>query len=228
VELTVRLSAPSSKTVQVDYYATSTFAAWPAATAGSDYEAISGTLKFAPGETAKSILVPVYGDRRIEYDENFDVVLNHARGASVADPWGHVTILDSSPALSISTEYVTAPDGQGSAYMTFTVSLSAAYDLPITVNFATQDGFDDPGWLNGARAGEDYVACSGTLTFAPGETTQTITIQILGDNVPDYDEYLTVKVSSVSYAHIDYSEYGGVGSEYGGYGFISGALGSRQ
>src|SRR5262245_6958149 len=210
--LTVRLSAPSNKTVRVDYRTTSTFATWPAATAGSDYQAVSGTLTFAPGETSKLILVPVYGDRRVEFDEHFDVLPSHPKGANMVGWWGQVTILDSSPTLGISTESVTAPAGQGTASMTFTLSLSAAYDLPITVNFATVDG--------SARAGEDYVASSGTLTFAPGETTKTITIQILGDTVPEYDEYFTVMLSNTSYVHI--APY--YGDDYAGYGYIEGAL----
>src|SRR5262249_60680605 len=47
-ELRVLLSAPSNKTVRVDYHASSTFAVWPKATASSDYEAVSGRLTFAP------------------------------------------------------------------------------------------------------------------------------------------------------------------------------------
>src|SRR5262249_11997129 len=90
-ELTVSLSAPSNKTVRVDYLATSAFAAFPAATAGSDYQAVSGRLTFARGETSKLIVVPVYGDRRVEWDENFDVVLTHPNGAFVIGWGGHVT-----------------------------------------------------------------------------------------------------------------------------------------
>jgi hypothetical protein len=63
---------------------------------------------------------------------------------------------------------------------TFTVSLSAAYDQPVTVSFRTADGT--------AKAGEDYAAKSGTLTFAPGETTKTITIAVTGDNKRESDE----------------------------------------
>ena len=58
--------------------------------------------------------------------------------------------------------------------MTFTVTLSAAYDQAVTMSYRTVDGT--------AKAGEDYIAKTGTLTFAPGETGKTITIQINGDN----------------------------------------------
>ena len=73
--------------------------------------------------------------------------------------------------------------------MTFTVTLSAAYDEAVTVNFATRDGT--------AKA-EDYVARSGMLTFAPGETTKTITVVINGDKKKEADEYFDVLLSSPS------------------------------
>jgi sugar lactone lactonase YvrE len=53
----------------------------------------------------------------------------------------------------------------------FTVSLSSAFPVPVTVNYATADGT--------AHAGTNYTSTSGTLTFAPGITTQTIRVPIL-------------------------------------------------
>ena len=64
---------------------------------------------------------------------------------------------------------------------TFTVTLSAAYDQPVTLSFRTADGT--------AKAGDqDYGAKTGTLTFAPGETTKTITIEVKGDGKKESDE----------------------------------------
>ena len=74
--------------------------------------------------------------------------------------------------------------------MTFTVTLSAAYDQAVTVNFATRDGT--------ARAGEDYVARSGMLTFAPGETVKTITVTVNGDKKREADEYFDVLLGNAS------------------------------
>ena len=59
-------------------------------------------------------------------------------------------------------------------------------DAPVTVNFATADGT--------AAAGEDYVAASGTLTFAPGETTKTITVVVKGDKQKEADETFSVNL----------------------------------
>ena len=59
----VSLSEPSTKTVTVNYQTAN-----GTALAGSDYNAVSGKLSFARGETSRSILVPVRGDRLAEND----------------------------------------------------------------------------------------------------------------------------------------------------------------
>jgi hypothetical protein len=64
---------------------------------------------------------------------------------------------------------------------TFTVTLSAAYDQPVTVSYQTVNG-------TATTKDNDYVAKSGTLTFAPGETTKTITIVVNGDSKKEADE----------------------------------------
>src|SRR5262249_20218748 len=64
---------------------------------------------------------------------------------------------------------------------TFTVTLSAAYDQAVTVSFQTVN------WT--ATTGDnDYVARTGTITFKPGETTKTITIDVQGDSKREADE----------------------------------------
>ena len=61
------------------------------------------------------------------------------------------------------------------------MTLSAAYDQAVTLSFRTADGT--------ATAGDgDYVGKTGTLTFAPGETTKTITIVVNGDNKKEANE----------------------------------------
>ena len=64
---------------------------------------------------------------------------------------------------------------------TFTVTLSAAYDQAVTMSFRTVDG-------TATTSDNDYVAQTGTLTFAPGETTKTITIVVNGDSKKEVNE----------------------------------------
>jgi hypothetical protein len=80
------------------------------ASAGSDYEAASGTLTFGPGESGKSFTVPVTSDSAPEGDETFQVALsNAAGGASIGSPaGGTVTISDDDAATTPPTP--AAPD----------------------------------------------------------------------------------------------------------------------
>jgi hypothetical protein len=72
----------------------------------------------------------------------------------------------------------------------FTISLSSANVLPVTVNYATGSVGDT------AVAGSDYTAASGTVTFAPGETTKTVLVQTRDDSVIELPETFTVTLSS--------------------------------
>src|SRR5262249_39228554 len=92
----VSLSAPSSVAVTVRYTT-----ADATATAGSDYQAASGTLTSAAGETSKTITVPVIGDRLAEPNETFLVNLSQAVNADVAAGQGTGTIVDDEPRISI-------------------------------------------------------------------------------------------------------------------------------
>ncbi len=65
-----------------------------------------------------------------------------------------------------------APEKQGS--IPVVVTLTPAGAAPVTVNYATVDGSGS----KGAVAGVNYTAKSGTLTFSPGQTTQTISVPI--------------------------------------------------
>jgi hypothetical protein len=88
--------------------------------------------------------------------------------------------------LLINNVTVTASDA-GAVMAVFTVSLSAPSRLPVTVNYTTADGTATVG-------GNDYVAASGTLTFAPGETTQTIAVVINPDRRKDADNTFFVEL----------------------------------
>ena len=80
LDFAVTLDRASSATVTVDY---ATLDA--SAKAGEDYEARSGTLSFAPGETAKTVAVPVLDDAHDEGTEILVFRLENVRGALLAD-----------------------------------------------------------------------------------------------------------------------------------------------
>ena len=183
---TVTLSAASSDVITVAYATAN-----GTATAGSDYEAQSGTLAFAPGETTKTITVLVKGDRIAEPNETFVVNLSNATNATIATSQGVGTVLDDEPRISISD--VSKQEGKKgqTTVFTFTVTLSAAYDQPVTMSFRTANG-------TATTSNSDYVARSGTVTFAPGETTKTITVEVKGDSKRESNEYFYLDLSSNS------------------------------
>jgi hypothetical protein len=173
---TVFLSATSAETVTVAYATANGSAA-----AGSDYQAASGILTFAPGETSKAVTVLVNGDRLLEPNETFLVNLSSATNATITDGQGVGTIVDDEPRISISDVAKKEGKKNQTTLFTFTVTLSAAYDQPVTMSFQTANG-------TATTSDGDYVAKTGTLTFAPGETTKTITITVNGDNKKEADE----------------------------------------
>jgi hypothetical protein len=132
------------------------------ATAGSDYQTASGMLTFATGETTKTITVLVNGDRLPEPSETFSVKLSGATSAVITGDYCVGTILDDEPRIRIGDVTTTEGKKNQTTRFTFTVTLSAAYDQPVTLSYRTADGTATTG-------DQDYVGKTGTLTFAPGE-----------------------------------------------------------
>ena len=156
----VTLSTASGQAASVNYAT-----ADGTATAPADYAATSGTLNFAAGETTKQVTVLVHGDTLDEANETFTLNLSNPSNVTIADGIGVGTITDddAQPALSVNNVTVTEGDS-GTVNATFTVSLSAASGLTVTVDYATADGT--------ATAPADYAATSGTLTFTPGQIVE--------------------------------------------------------
>ncbi|MDB5900935.1 MAG: thrombospondin, partial [Ramlibacter sp.] len=105
---------------------------------------------------------------------------------------GSGDILDNDPTPTLTIGNVSVNEAAGTA--TFTVSLSAASGLTVTTAFATANG--------SATAGSDYTSNSGTLTFAPGVTSQTITVNVANDTLPEASETFNVLLSAPTNATI--------------------------
>jgi parallel beta-helix repeat protein len=97
------------------------------------------------------------------------------------------------PSISISDVWI-SEGNSGTVDAVFTVSLSFAGTSSVTVTFSTAD--------DSATAGSDYVATSGNLTFNPGETTKTISVQVNGDTVDEVNETFFVNLTSATHATI--------------------------
>ncbi|MDA1191504.1 MAG: Ig-like domain-containing protein, partial [Candidatus Poribacteria bacterium] len=179
----VHLSAASPQTITVQYAT-----ADGSATAGSDYTAKSGALTFAAGTTSQSVTVSVIGDTTTESDETFFLNLTNPTNATNADAQAVGTIAnDDSFSASINSATVTE-GSSGATTATLTVTLSGESNGAISVAYSTAD--------DSATAGSDYTATSGTLTFATGEVTKTISVPVTPDTVDEADETFVVNLTN--------------------------------
>ena len=155
-----------------------------------DYTPASGVITFGEKETKATVTVQVHGDNTIEPDETFGVRLTQPLHATIQDNTGVATIVNDDGTISIADASVMEGNA-GTTDLVFKVSLSVAATEKVTVNYHTTDG-------TATVADSDYVAASGTLSFAPGETSQNVTVVVNGDTKLEGDETLNVVLDSAS------------------------------
>lgn len=168
------------------------------ATAGADYTAVAGTLTFAANETSKTFTIPITDDALNEQNETVIITLSNAAGGGLLGPpsTAILTIIDNdgAPTLSISSVLLNEGNSGGTTEFKFTVTLLAPSGQTVTVNYGTANVT--------ATAPSDYQATSGSLTFAPGETSKTITVLVNADTDVELNETFTVNLSNAVNASI--------------------------
>lgn len=196
VEVKVKLSAPSSVPVTVDF-STAEFAepTHESAQSGIDFKPDTGTVTFDPSDTTRMVTVTIFGDTTFELDEPFRVALTGATGAKVvrlpvlATPVVKILNDDPKPASNpvphVFISDVTVIEGDaGTKQAIFTVTLSAPQSNLVNLSHSTVD--------NSAQSGSDYEGIRAIsphdLWFSPGDTTRTISIPIFGDTVSEGTE----------------------------------------
>lgn len=187
---TVTLSVASTSTVTAGF----TTVDGSAHAADGDYTPKSGMLTFSPGETSKTITIPVNGDVKFETDETFTVLLLSATSAKLGKSTRGVATItndDAAPTVSIGSPGTVFEGNSGTKVATFPVTLSNPSAVPVTLHYSTADG-------TATVADNDYESASGTVTFAPGETSQTISVTINGDTTAEADETFSVNLTAPS------------------------------
>jgi len=150
----------------------------------NDYVAVPPTLdSVKAGQVSAKLTVQVKGDTRYELDDVLKVLLSGADYATFKDSVGVGAILndDALPTLSIDSVSVTEPLDASSpdSSLTFTVKLSAAAGVPVSVKATTNDSTATG---DGASVKYDYVPQTNmVLAFAPDVTSQTFTVKVHGD-----------------------------------------------
>ena len=180
VEFTVALPGESALETRVDW-ATAPGDGDGAATPGEDYEAASGTLTFAPGETSKTVVVAVLDDDTWEEDETFVVVLSNASGAGLSVATAVGTINNDDKRQRVYANGKELEEGEDAVFRLFRYQLlpdrptpqdegdvSSRGPLVVGLDF-TQDG-DCLG-----------TALPATAVFEAGEEETTVTVPTVDD-----------------------------------------------
>jgi hypothetical protein len=157
------------------------------------------SVTFAPGADSQRIVVPVICDREPEEDETFFVHLMQSTGAPIDREIATGTIVDDDdagiPTILVTGSRFLESEGSGAGVA---VTLSRASDEEISVDWVTVDYI--------ATSGSDFAAASGTLIFAPGETSQWIGLTIHDDAERESDERFLVVFSRPVGAVLDSPE----------------------
>ena len=172
---------------------------------GTDRLAFAYTLIGADGAVSAALVDPdglALGGGTIASTGGLDAVLTHnGAGRTGGGP--------RAPGPVLSVADAEAAEG---GVLVFRVTLAPAAPGPVTVSYATADGPS----ANGAVAGEDYTAASGTLAFKPGETEKTVAVAVAGDVLGEGAETLTLALSDATGASIgDGEATGTIGASAG-------------
>ncbi|HEX4733751.1 MAG TPA: Calx-beta domain-containing protein [Thermoleophilaceae bacterium] len=191
--VTVTRGGATNVAASVDYSDAGTGSA-----SAGNYSLTAGTLNFAAGETSKTFPVTINDNGLQEANKTIGLQLtDHV----TADQLGTATLSivdDDNPSASIQFSDVAYSAAEGGT-ATVTVTLSKAIGSTVQVHYATADEAST-GTNNPATAGSDYTAASGTLSFAPGETSKTFQVSTQQDSSVEGDETLDLQLSSPSNA----------------------------
>jgi hypothetical protein len=179
--ITVTLSYPYPLTATVDF-ATAAGTATP----GEDYVAVSGTLSFAPGVTARSFSVPIISDTVPEGNETLLLsLINPVNAVVMPNPTEFIIIDQGVPTVQFSAAAYRVGEMEG--FTVVTVTLSHPYTWTVSVAYTTTPGTATPG--------EDYEAGSGGLFFQPGITQHVgLAIYVNQDLLVEGPETLTLSL----------------------------------
>lgn len=179
----VRLTKPAAGEVTVGWTASAGTAS------AEDFQSGDGEVRFAAGETEKSVEIALAADTLDEGDESFTLTLSNPSGATIGDGTATGVILDDddtavTPSVSVADTSVWEHAGPAG----FEVRLSEAVAHEVTVGWATGDGT--------AVSPADYTGGSGTVVFTPGQVSTLVSVPVNDDTTQEGDETFTLTLSA--------------------------------
>jgi parallel beta-helix repeat protein len=177
---TVTLSGATTAPASVQYAT-----AGVTATTGSDFQSVRGSVTFNPGETLRTISIPIIGDTVSEPDETFVIGLSVPINTTIARGTATGTILNDDGGGTITAGDVRIVEGN-SGTTNAVITLTASQPFSGEIDYFTVDGT--------AKSGSDYTPRTSFVTFN-NESTKTISIPIIGDTLAELDETFTLQLS---------------------------------
>lgn len=230
LEFVIRLSNPSYQSITVNWATKDILdETWAlledSAAGGADYLVTTGSVTFRPGQTEKTVRVEVVDDDLNEADERFQVVAELEEGtsadvATVEDAVGEGVILgsyrdtggvthhdDPLPLVRILSPAVVVERHAGPKPVTLTVQLVDSAGVARTSGQTVQVLYaTHAGTATDAPAGTDlpdFTYAAATLSFAPGDTELTLTVEVRGDTRAEGDEYFFVNLLRAVHGSIE-------------------------
>ncbi len=184
--ISVALDSMSTVPIMVDY---KVVAAQTTATGGGvDYTLADGTLTISAGTLGNTIPLVVINDTLDEDDETIAIQLSNPVNAELGPTSLFTyTILDDDPPPSVAFTAATTSFPEAAGLTSVPVALSTASGKTITVPYTV---------TLGTASAADVAVSDGTLTFAPGVTTQSIPVMIIQDLIDEDDETFTLTLGT--------------------------------
>ena len=168
-------------------YATTSVSATP----GNDYGTkdvtteVTGTLTFEAGETNKEISIPILNDSVAESDETLTFVIDQVEGADLGVQRTLTVTIEDDDRTDLDFTQPEVNENIGTVQVTVTRNQTGT---AASVDYTTVD--------DTATSGLDYTAVSGTLNFAVGESSKTISISIQDDTLSESNEKFSLKFNN--------------------------------
>ncbi len=161
-------------------------------TGAATFGATSGTITIGTGSSTATLTINPTADAVVELDETVQITLAAGTGYTVNTATAVTGTISNDDAATLSVNNVSQAEGNsGITQFSFDVTLSAATDVGLTVDYATAAG--------SATAGSDYTTISATalnFTGTAGES-KTVVVDVAGDAVAETDETFSVNLSGL-------------------------------
>lgn len=165
--------------------------------ADEDYEAVAGSVEFAPGDLDKTVIVKVRGDTWRERDETFELVVSSVVGGVIGNPVGTGVIRNDDTRVGVQLLPAAVVETTGSlrAVLEYPVLIKGTNEENFALVYETRNGT--------AVAGRDFRPTSGQIMVRPGQDGKRIAVSIVGDAQMEPDETVVLAVRAVGANNVD-------------------------